>query len=351
MLPEIESLLKAAIAGSTTTTEQMSSAIGAIMDGWADPVEIAALLAGLAVRGETAAQLAGAAIAMRSRATTIPTQTRGLLDTCGTGGDQLHTLNISTAAAIVAASAGVPVAKHGNRQASSKSGSADVLEALGVNISLPPEVVGQSIDQIGIGFCFARLLHQAMQHVAPVRQKLSFRTIFNLLGPLTNPAGAEYQLLGTNRIATAQKLAEAKSQLGGSRALVVCGADQLDEVALWGITSVFDVSGTRITELSWTPADLGLPECTPDQLVVDSPAESAAMIRSVLNGEGGPARHIVLANAGAALWTAGRTPHLKEAVQLAAHSIDSGAASEKLEDLIRFSQQVRPPKSSQGHGP
>ena len=338
MLIEIETVLRAALSGGVTTSEQMAAAIGVIMDGLADPVEIAALLTGLAVRGETAEQLAGAAAAMRARATRIPSQTKGLLDTCGTGGDQLHTFNISTAAAIVAAAAGVPVAKHGNRQASSKSGSADVLEALGVDITLAPEAVGRCIDEIGIGFCFARLVHQAMQHVAPVRQKLGIRTIFNLLGPLTNPAGAEYQLLGTNRIATARKLAEAKAQLGGTRTLVVCGADQLDEVSLWGTTTVFDVQGTQIVERHWTARDMGLPECTPGELVVGSPAESAAVIQEIFSGRGGPARNIVLANAGAALLTAGRASDLQSAVQLAAKAIDSGAAREKLAALVRFSQ-------------
>lgn len=338
MLIEIETVLKVALAGGATTSDQMAAAIGVIMDGQADQVEIAALLTGLAVRGETALEIAGAAAAMRARATRIPTSTRGLLDTCGTGGDQLHTFNISTAAALVAAAAGVPVAKHGNRQASSKSGSADVLEALGVDITLSPEAVADCIDQVGIGFCFARLVHLAMQHVAPVRQKLGIRTIFNLLGPLTNPAGAEYQLLGTNRIATARKLAVAKSHLGGTRTLIVCGADQLDEVALWGTTSVFDVQGNRIEEQQWTASDMGLPECTPEDLVVRSPAESAAVIREVFSGHPGPARNIVLANAGAALLTAGRTSDLHQAVQWAAQAIDTGAAQQKLESLIRFSQ-------------
>ena len=337
MLIEIETVLKAALSGGTTTSQQMAAAIGVIMDGRADPIEIAALLTALAVRGETALEIAGAAAAMRARATRIPAKTPGLLDTCGTGGDQLHTFNISTAAAIVVAAAGVPVAKHGNRHASSKSGSADVLEALGVDITLAPEAVAQCIDQIGIGFCFARLVHQAMQHVAPVRQKLGIRTIFNLLGPLTNPAGAEYQLLGTNRIATARKLAEAKTQLGGTRTLVVCGADQLDEVSLWGTTTVFDVQGDRIDERRWTAQDMGLPECTPGDLVVGSPSESAEVIRQIFSGQPGPARNIVLVNAGAALLTAGRATDLREAVQQASQAIDTGAARQKLEALVQFS--------------
>lgn len=338
MRPELETVLKTALTGGSSSSAQIAEAFGVIMDGQADPIEIASLLTALALRGETSAELAGAAAAMKTRATRIPTRTTGLLDTCGTGGDQLHTFNISTAAAIVASAAGVPVAKHGNRQASSKSGSADVLEALGVNINLTPEAVGHCIDEIGIGFCFARLLHQAMQHVAPVRQKLGFRTIFNLLGPLTNPAGAEYQLLGTNRVATAKKLAIAKSELGGTRTLVVCGADQLDEVSLWGTTTVFDVQGSQITEHHWTAADMGLAECRVEALTVDSPSQSAEVIRKVLAGERGPARDIVLANAGAALLTAGKAAQLRHAVELAANAIDSGSAAKKLEALATASQ-------------
>lgn len=337
MLPKLETVLKSAFAGTPSTSAQIAEAFGVIMDGQADPIEISSLLTALALRGETSAEIAGAAAAMRARATRIPTQTTGLLDTCGTGGDQLHTFNISTAAAIVASAAGVPVAKHGNRQASSKSGSADVLEALGVNINLTPEAVGRCIDEIGIGFCFARLLHQAMQHVAPVRQKLGFRTIFNLLGPMTNPAAAEYQLLGTNRITTAKKLAIAKAELGGTRTLVVCGADQLDEVSLWGTTTVFDVQGSQITEHHWTAADMGLSECRVEELTVDSPAQSAQVIRDVLSGKPGPARDIVLANAGAALLTAGRAQSLRDAVNMAAVAVDKGAAKQKLESLITTS--------------
>ena len=338
MRPELETVLKTALNGGSSSSAQIAEAFGVIMDGQADPIEISSLLTALTLRGETSAELAGAAAAMRARATRIPTRTTGLLDTCGTGGDQLHTFNISTAAAIVASAAGVPVAKHGNRQASSKSGSADVLEALGVNINLTPDAVGRCIDEIGIGFCFARLLHQAMQHVAPVRQKLGFRTIFNLLGPLTNPAGAEYQLLGTNRVATAKKLAIAKAELGGTRTLVVCGADQLDEVSLWGTTTVFDVQGSQITEHHWTAADMGLSECRVEALTVDSPSQSAEVIRKVLAGERGPARDIVLANAGAALLTAGKADQLRHAVELAANAIDSGQAAKKLEALATASQ-------------
>lgn len=339
MRPELETVLKTAINGGSSSSAQIAEAFGVLMDGQADPIEISSLLTALTLRGETSAELAGAAVAMKARATRIPTRTTGLLDTCGTGGDQLHTFNISTAAAIVASAAGVPVAKHGNRQASSKSGSADVLEALGVNINLTPEAVGRCIDEIGIGFCFARLLHQAMQHVAPVRQKLGFRTIFNLLGPLTNPAGAEYQLLGTNRVATAKKLAIAKAELGGTRTLVVCGADQLDEVSLWGTTTVFDVQGSQITEHHWTAADMGLAECRVEALTVDSPAQSAEVIRKVLAGERGPSRDIVLANAGAALLTAGKAEQLRHAVELAGNAIDSGNAAKKLEALAAASQR------------
>lgn len=335
MQPDIDRIVKATIEHRLTTADEMAAAMGCVMDGQVEAVEIASLLTAMAVRGETSEQIAGAARAMHARATRIPHHSHNLLDTCGTGGDQLHTFNISTAAAIVAAAAGAKVAKHGNRQASSRSGSADVLEALGVDISLPPEGVAQCIDTIGIGFCFARLLHQAMKHVAPVRQQLGIRTIFNLLGPLTNPAGAEYQLLGANRNETAHKLAEAKLQLGGTRTLVVCGNDQLDEISLWGATLVFDIRPGSLSTEQWTARDFGLPECTPDQLRVSSPQESAAVIQAIFSGQPGPAHDITVANAGAALYTAGLSPTLQDATQRAAQAIQSGAAREKLGQLIR----------------
>lgn len=309
------------------------AAFAAIMDGECAEVDIAALLTALRVRGEEVEEIAGAAAVMRQRATRIECQSEGLLDTCGTGGDKLHTFNISTATAFVAAAAGVPVAKHGNRSVSSSSGSADVLEALGINLQLTPEQVGQCIDEVGIGFCFAPLLHSAMKNVVPVRKALAFRTIFNLLGPLTNPAGAQFQLLGANRKHFAEKLATALHQLGCQRALVVCGNDELDEVSLWGTTAVFDVSPDGVTEHAWTAESFGLPECSVDTLTVNGATESAERIRQILKGDHSASRNIVVANAAAALVAAGKADSPSAAATVAAEAIDSGRASEVVSKL------------------
>lgn len=329
-------VVAALIRGEGVPRDQFESAIGVIMDGAAGEVEIASLLTALAARGETADDLAAVAKAMRQRMTRIPTTRGNLVDTCGTGGDGLHTFNISTATAIVVAAGGVPVAKHGNRSVSSSSGSADVLEQLGVNINLGPEQVGRCLDEVGIGFCFARHLHTAMKHVAPVRAALGFRTIFNLVGPLTNPAGAQHQLLGANSIETAEKMAEALAQLGTKKSYVVCGANQIDEVALWSITSAFEVKGSHVEHLCWNPGDFGLPECTPEELRVSSAAESAEVIRNVIGGKQGSARNIVVANAAAAFLVAGKVSTLHVGVELAAEVIDKGKSQQKLEELVRW---------------
>ena len=315
------------------TADLMKSAVGAIMDGQCSEAEIAAFLTALRCRGESVSELVGAARAMRERATPIVCQTRRLLDTCGTGGDLLHTFNISTAAALVAAAAGQPVAKHGNRSATSTTGSADVLEALGVNLQLSADQIGRCIDEVGIGFCFAPLLHGAMKHVAPVRKQLGFRTIFNLLGPLTNPAGATYQVIGTTRTRVAEMLAQALFELGSQRALVVCGNDELDEVSLWGDTAVFEVSGTGVVRHTWNAGLLGLSECRVESLRVSGAAQSADVIRRVFAGERGPARDIVVANAAAALLAANRADSIQAAVPVAQAAIDSGAAAALCERL------------------
>lgn len=342
MLEVIERALHRLCDRHDLSTDEMRAVISAIMEGQSTEVEIASLLTALRVKGESVDEIAGAAMAMIDHATPIVTHRTGLLDTCGTGGDQLHTFNISTTTAIVVAATGVPVAKHGNRSVSSSSGAADVLEALGVNLNLTPDRVGHCIRDIGIGFCFAPLLHSAMKHVGPIRKQLKFRTIFNLLGPLTNPARAEYQLLGTGRIETAEKLAHAMTQLNRKHACVVCGAGQLDEVALWGITTVFEVRGKQVTPHAWSAGDFGLAECSPEQLRVSSPAESAAVIRGILAGDRGPARDIVVANSAAALWVAERTTSLREAANMAAQAIDSGAARNTLNQLIEMSRGTIP---------
>lgn len=328
------------LAAQEPTDGQMHAAVSAVMDGEAAEVEIASLLTALRCRGETVPELVGAARAMRERATPIPCRSRGLLDTCGPGGDGLGTFNISTAVALVAAACGLKVAKHGNRSVTSLSGSADVLEALGVQLQLSPEQVGQCIDEVGIGFCFAPLLHGAMKYAAPVRKQLGFRTIFNLLGPLTNPARAEYQLVGVPKHDLADKLAQALWRLGTQHAVVVCGNDELDEVSLWGQTRVWRIRLSGVEELSWTAADFGLPECRPEQLRIQSAAESAAIIRQVCAGQPGPARDIVLANVAAAILAAERVTALPAGVELAARALDSGAAAELIERLCRFTQQA-----------
>jgi anthranilate phosphoribosyltransferase len=324
--------------GEAVPRKQTEAAFSAIMDGECEHVEIAALLTGLRVRGEAFEEIAGAAHCMRQRATRIPCQSSRLLDTCGTGGDSLHTFNISTATALVVAAAGVSVAKHGNRSVSSSSGSADVLEALGVNLQLTPEQVGQCVDEVGIGFCFAPLLHSAMKNVGPVRKALGFRTIFNLLGPLTNPAGAGFQLLGASRRHFAEKLAAALAELGCERALVVCGNDELDEVSLWGETSVFDVSSGCVEASTWTAASFGLSECSVSDLTVTSSDQSAEIIREILSGKHGPARDIVVANAAAGLLAAGVAKSPIEGAEKAATAIDAGNAAGILARLVEATQ-------------
>ncbi|HEY3967108.1 MAG TPA: anthranilate phosphoribosyltransferase [Planctomycetaceae bacterium] len=326
--------LERVVTGHDLASDDAYAAFTAIMQGEVSEVEMAALLTALRVKGESVGEIVGAARAMHERATPITTVKRGLLDTCGTGGDRLQTFNISTAAAFVLAACGVPIAKHGNRSVSSSSGSADVLEQLGVNINLTPAQVARCIDELGIGFCFAPLFHGAMKHAAPVRKQLRFRTIFNLLGPLTNPARAEFQLLGTGRIETAHRLARALAELGRDHAFVVCGADQLDEVSLWGQTTAFEVSDGQFIEHRWTAATFGLEECHVEQLQVGSSAESAGVLRRVFQGEPGVARDMVLANASAGLLAARKTDDPREGVALAAAAIDSGKVLDILERLV-----------------
>ncbi len=338
MQPAIATVINNIFEQLPISREVAEAAFATIMDGGCTEVEIAAFLTALRVAGETTELITGAASVMRQRATRIPCATRGLLDTCGTGGDRLHTFNISTATAFVAAAAGVPVAKHGNRSVSSSSGSADVLEALGVNVQLTPEQVGRCVDEVGIGFCFAPLLHSAMKHVGPVRKALGFRTIFNQLGPLTNPAGAEFQLLGANRNHFAGMLAQALHTLGSQHAFVVCGNDELDEVSLWGRTTVHEIRGSSLTSTEWSAATFGLPECRVEDLRVQSAQESAARIRSIFAGERGPARDIVVANTAVGLLAAGKADNPQTAAGLAAAVIDAGKASEILQKLVAATQ-------------
>ena len=338
MHENIRAIVHRLLTHETADAQQMQTTIGSIMDGECSPVDIAALLTALAMKGESETEIAGAAAAMRGRSLKIQTSRTGLIDTCGTGGDKLHTFNISTATALVVAACRQPVAKHGNRSVSSSSGSADVLETLGVNIGLSAEQAGKCLDEIGICFCYARLFHGAMKHVAPIRAELGIRTIFNLLGPLTNPASAEFQLLGANNDQNAEKIAKAASQLGTTRTFVVCGNHQLDEVALWGTTSVWEVQGAEVEKQTWTAKDFGLNECQPEQLSVSSPGESADVIRSILAGQSGPARDMVVANTAAALLCSRKAGTLGEGVEIAQQAIDSGDAKTLLNRLVEWTQ-------------
>jgi anthranilate phosphoribosyltransferase len=272
---------------------------------------------------------------MRRQMTPIRTERTDVIDVVGTGGDGSGTFNISTAAALVTAAAGVPVAKHGNRGFTSRSGSADALAALGVNIEAEVPLVEACLDELGICFCFAPLLHKAMKHVAPVRKSLPHPTIFNILGPLANPAGAPRQLLGVGRAALRPLLAEALALLGTRRTLVVHGADGLDEVTLGDTTHVTEAAEGVIRQFDWTPADFGLQPAGRETMQVEGPQQSAALIREVLDGQAGPPREIVVANAAAALWMAGRDDTLIGCARRAAEAIDSGAARELLARLAR----------------
>jgi len=324
--------------GENLTVEEMSSVVDTIMQGKCGEEEVADLLLGLRAKGETVEEVAGAARAMRKHMTPIRTSLETVIDTCGTGGDASSTFNISTAAALVTAAAGVPVAKHGNRSITSKSGSADVFAALGVNIEASVETVERCLDEIGICFCFAPNLHPSMKHVAPVRKKLGVPTIFNMLGPLCNPASAPFQLLGVGRPPLRPMLSAALRLLGLQRAVVVCGEDGLDEVTLSGKTFVSDVTSDGIEEYSWTPEQFGLPRGDIASLRVDGPEASAEMIRGVLNGGQGAQRDIVVLNAAAALWTARQSDSLKECGEMAAEALDGGAAKRVLDGLVDASR-------------
>ncbi len=334
----IQSTLGRLSAGENLSMDEMSSVIDAVMRGeWSD-VEIGLLLTALRAKGETVDEIAGAATAMRRHMTPIRSRHANLLDTCGPGGTRSETFNISTTTAIVTAAAGVPVAKHGNRSVTSKSGSADVLAALGVNVEASVEKVEECLDSLGLCFCFAPLLHPSMKRVATVRKKLGVRTIFNLLGPLSNPAGASFQLMGVGIPELQLCLAEALAKLGTRRALVVTGQDRLADVSIAAPTDVIDVSDTALREFTWNPKDFGLETAPIDTLLVDGPESSAAMIREILSGKPGPPRDIIVLNTAAALFTVGVSPEPVECARRAAEAIDSGAAADLLARLVEKSQ-------------
>ncbi len=338
----MNSLIKKIEAGTDLSRQEAENAMEEILSGRSNEETIVSLLAALRAKGETVGELVGFARAMRRQVTPVfadgsrPDEL--LVDTCGTGGDSSGTFNISTAAAFVVAGAGVRVAKHGNRSAPPKVGSADVLENLGIKLDIPPELVGQAIREIGIGFLFAPALHTAMKHAMPARRRLG-RTAFNLLGPLTNPAGARAQVVGVFSQRVVEKVALALSELGVERAFVVHGAGGLDEISLLGETTVGDVHHNAVRMVQITPEDFGLQRAPLEAISGGDAAHNAELIRKIFSGERGPCRDIVIANAAAAIVASGRAADFLEGAQLAATSIDSGEASIKLEALIAFTNK------------
>jgi len=334
-----ETLRKAA-AGEPLSAGEAERALEEIMEGTANPAVTAALLTALRVRGESVGEIVGFARAMRRFAEKVEAP-KDVVDTCGTGGDAKGTINVSTAAAFVARGAGVVVAKHGNRAATSQAGSADVLEALGAEIGLGPEEVGRCIEEVGIGFMFARTHHPAMRHVVPVRAELPFRTVFNLLGPLTNPAGARRQLVGVFHGDYVRPVAEALLELGAEKALVVHGADGLDEITVTAPTSVAEVSDGTVSEYEISPEQLGLPRHAPDGMLGGDAHLNARILRDVLSGEEeGAARDVILLNAAAAVYVSGRAKTLEEGILLAGESIAGGAATKALENFVRVTRRL-----------
>jgi anthranilate phosphoribosyltransferase len=329
--------------------DEARAVMSEVLTGQCTDAQIAALLVALHMKGETVEEIVGFAEAIRAAAAPLPiatnstidvsgTERDALVDTCGTGGDASGTFNISTATALVAAGAGVRVAKHGNRSVTSKCGSADVMEALGINISLPPERVAECLKEVGIAFLFAPMMHSAMKYVQPARRELRLRTVFNLLGPLTNPAHATAQVVGVYSDDLVEKLAEALSMLGLRRAIVVHGSDGLDEITISGPTRIAEVRDGQVRTYEVTPEEFGLAPMPIQTLTGGDAPENARIIREVLSGKKSPCRDVVLLNAAATLVAAGRSSHLSEAMPLAATSIDSGSASAKLEALAKFTQ-------------
>ena len=339
----VREALHLAAARQGLSEKQANAAMLQILGNGSTPALTAALLTALRMKGETTAEVTGFARAMRANATRVrPNRTSAsqLVDTCGTGGDGGSTFNVSTAAALVAAGAGLAVAKHGNRSISSRCGSADVLEALGVNVNLDHEQAARSIDEVGIGFLFAPGMHPAMRYAGPVRKELGMRTVFNMLGPLTNPAGAEIQLMGVYEDRIVSLAAEALARLGARRALVVHGADGMDEITLTGPTRFAEIRDGAVSGGTVEPADFGLPAADASAIAGGDTGTNASIVRSVLAGRSGPARDIVVMNAGAAVRMAGRAANWRDAAAIAAAAIDSGAAASKLARLAEFSCDV-----------
>ena len=326
------------LEGRSLDRARMRAVMGEIMRGEATPAQIGGFLVALRGKGETADEIAGCAEAMREHVLPVRPRRDDLVDTAGTGGDGAATLNISTAAALVAAAAGAAVAKHGNRAVTSACGSADVPEALGFRLQLPPERIARSIDELGFGFMFAPTHHPAMRHAAGVRRELGTRTVFNVLGPLTNPAGARAQVVGVYAPGLVTTLARVLALLGARRAFVVHGAGGIDELSPAGRNLVAEVVGGRVREREIDPQELGVPRCRPEELRGGSPQENAAAIRAVLGGADGGRRSAIVLNAAGAIAAAGHAEDLREGLALAQAAVDSGAALDRLERLTAFSR-------------
>ncbi|HEX2129870.1 MAG TPA: anthranilate phosphoribosyltransferase [Solirubrobacterales bacterium] len=326
-------------SGAHLTADHAAAVLDEIMEGRVSEVQTAAFLIALRSKGETVPELVGLAQTMRRLAASVESSADDLLDTAGTGGGP-STFNISTAAALVAAGAGCAVAKHGNRSSTSKSGSADLLEALGVGIELAPDAVARCIEEVGFGFMFAPRHHAAMKHVVPVRKELAVRTIFNFLGPLTNPAGADRQLLGVSDRRYQETIAEALAGLGCERAFVVNGDDGLDEITIGGRTRVIEVADGRTEEWFVVPEEFGLERAGLETIVGGEPPENAAVVRAAFAGAPGPARDVILLNAGAAILAAGGADDLGSGIATAAETIDSGAAAAVLDRLVTLTSEL-----------
>lgn len=328
------------------TVEEAAGAMEAVMDGQAQPAHIAGLLVALAMKGERPAEIVGLARVMRTRATRLAATYHPVFDTCGTGGDRAHTFNVSTIAALVVAGCGVRVAKHGNRSVSSRCGSADVFEALGVHVAAPAAAVERCLREAGIAFFFAPTFHPSMRHAAPTRKELGVRTAFNLLGPLTNPAGATRQLVGVPRPELTELVARSLALLGTERAWVVHGADGLDEISTTGYTKVSECRDGAVNTFYVHPSDFGVAKAAPADLRGGDAADNAGIARGVLAGQPGPARDIVLINAAASLLIAGRAATMADAMAHARDAIDSGHAAAVLERLVTISGTGQEPATS-----
>jgi anthranilate phosphoribosyltransferase len=334
----IQEALARLLDGRDLSKAEAREVMNLIMSGEATPAQIGGFLVALRLKGETADEIAGCAEAMRAHVLAVRPQREDLVDTAGTGGDGAGTFNISTAAALVAAAAGAAVAKHGNRAVSSASGSADVLEALGFKLELPAERIGRSIDELGFGFLFAPSHHPAMRHAAPVRRELATRTVFNVLGPLTNPAGARAQVVGVYAPELVPTIATVLARLGARRAFVVHGAGGVDELSPAGPNLVCEVVGGKVRRREIDPKDFGVPRCKPGDLAGGSPDENATTIREIFGGAKGPKREAVLLNAAGAIAAGGHAPDLEAGYRVAMEAVDSGGAAKRLEELIAFSR-------------